>query len=31
LNIAKTAAKSIAMFGPDSLYYGKATPANDCP
>jgi hypothetical protein len=31
LNIPKTAATSIAMFGQDSLYYGKATPANNCP
>jgi polyisoprenyl-teichoic acid--peptidoglycan teichoic acid transferase len=31
LNMAMTAAESIKLFGADSLYYGKPTPANTCP
>ena len=31
LNIPMVATQSIKMFGTDSLYYGKAKPANTCP
>jgi LCP family protein required for cell wall assembly len=31
LNIPKTAAESIKLFGPDSLYYGKPVPSDNCP
>ena len=31
LNIPMVATQSIKMFGTDSLYYGKAQPANTCP
>ena len=31
LNIPMVATQSIKMFGMDSLYYGKAKPANTCP
>lgn len=31
LNIPKTAAESIKLFGQDSLYYGKTIPSDNCP
>jgi LCP family protein required for cell wall assembly len=31
LHMPKAAAESIKLFGSDSLYYGKSTPADNCP